>query len=151
MSKPATRLFHQATYGPLTAKTLQTILRRELMEQFGFEHMGLIAEALIKRFLEILDAFSPDRVRVKVPATSELCGIATPGTLEFAPQKISLSFQPAAEGKQLEATVDCLFAEERKIKGQFDIKANVSAEGEAEELLKALAGDFEYYAQDGSY
>jgi len=64
MSKAASRLYHQATYGPLTAKTLHTILRRELMEQFGFEHMGLIADALIKRFLAILDQYSPDHVRL---------------------------------------------------------------------------------------
>ena len=64
MSKAASRLYHQAKYGPLTAKTLHTILRRELMEQFGFEHMGLIADALIKRFLGILDQYSPDHVRL---------------------------------------------------------------------------------------
>jgi len=64
MSKTASRLYHQATYGPLAAKDLHAVLRRELMEQFGFEHMGLIAETLIKRFLEILDAFSPDRARL---------------------------------------------------------------------------------------
>lgn len=64
MSKAASRLYHQATYGPLKAKDLHGILRRELMEQFGFEHMGLIADALIDRFLEILDAYSPDRVRL---------------------------------------------------------------------------------------
>jgi DNA-binding NarL/FixJ family response regulator len=64
MSKAASRLYHQATYGPLAAKDLHAVLRRELMEQFGFEHMGLIADVLIKRFLEILDAFSPDRVRL---------------------------------------------------------------------------------------
>jgi len=34
------------------------------MEQFGFEHMGLIADALIKRFLAILDQYSPDHVRL---------------------------------------------------------------------------------------
>ena len=64
MSKAASRLYHQATYGPLVAKDLHAVLRRELMEEFGFEHMGLIADALIKRFLEILDAFTPDRVRL---------------------------------------------------------------------------------------
>jgi hypothetical protein len=95
--------------------------------------------------------FGTDRVLVKVPETSELCGIAIPGTLEFTPQQISLAFQPAAEDKELEATIDCIFAEERKIKGRFDFKADISAEGEVEGLLKALEGDFEYYARDGHY
>jgi hypothetical protein len=64
MSRPASRLYHQATYGPLAAKSLHAVLRRELMDQFGFEHMGLIADALIGRFLAILDRYAPDRVRL---------------------------------------------------------------------------------------
>ena len=62
MSQGASRLYHQATYGPLRAKNLQTILRHELMNEFGFEHMGLIADALIDRFLEILAEYSPEHV-----------------------------------------------------------------------------------------
>jgi len=46
-------------YGPLAQKTLHNILKRELLEQFGFENMGLIADALIQRFLEILQDFDP--------------------------------------------------------------------------------------------
>ena len=95
--------------------------------------------------------FSPDRVLVKVLEVSELCGISTPGTLEVTPPKISLAFQPAAKDKPLEATIDCLFAHTRKIKGQFDMQANMAAQGEAEELIKSLAGDFEYHARDGRF
>jgi len=46
-------------YGPLSQKTLHNVLKRELVEQFGFENMGLIAEGLIHRFLEILADFDP--------------------------------------------------------------------------------------------
>ena len=48
-------------YGPLAQKTLHNVLKRELVEQFGFENMGLIADGLIHRFLEILEDFDPKR------------------------------------------------------------------------------------------
>jgi len=48
-------------YGPLAQKTLHNVLKRELVEQFGFENMGLIADGLIRRFLEILEDFDPKR------------------------------------------------------------------------------------------
>jgi hypothetical protein len=48
-------------YGPLAQKTLHNVLKRELVEQFGFENMGLIADGLIHRFLEILEDFDPQR------------------------------------------------------------------------------------------
>jgi hypothetical protein len=58
------RAHYKARYGPLAQKTLPNILKRELMEQFGFENMGLIADRLIGRFLEILDQYRPDQVRL---------------------------------------------------------------------------------------
>jgi hypothetical protein len=64
MSDRFTRQHYKAVYGPLAQKTLHNVLKRELMEQFGFENMGLIADALVRRFLEILDAYSPDRIRL---------------------------------------------------------------------------------------
>jgi hypothetical protein len=64
MSNRFTRQHYKAVYGPLAQKTLPNILKRELMEQFGFENMGLIAEGLIKRFLEILDQYTPERIRL---------------------------------------------------------------------------------------
>lgn len=53
-------------YGPLAQKTLHNVLKRELVEQFGFENMGLIADGLIHRFLEILEDFHPKR-RILLP------------------------------------------------------------------------------------
>lgn len=62
MSDFYTRQHYKDIYGPLSQKTIHNILKRELLEQFGFENMGLIADALIKRFLEILKEFSPDNI-----------------------------------------------------------------------------------------
>lgn len=80
-----TRQHYKDIYGPLAQKTLHNILKRELMEQFGFENMGLIADALIKRFLELLRRFSPPRSQI-LPGqilwlavdTKERCGYGKP-------------------------------------------------------------------------
>jgi hypothetical protein len=64
MSDRFKRQHYKALYGPLAQKTLHNVLKRELMEQFGFENMGLIADSLIRRFLEILNEYSPDRIRL---------------------------------------------------------------------------------------
>lgn len=64
MSDWFTRQHYKAVYGPLAQKTLHNVLKRELMEQFGFENMGLIADGLIRRFLEIVDEYSPERIRL---------------------------------------------------------------------------------------
>ena len=48
------RLSNKAIYGPLTQKTLHSALKRELLTNFGFENMALIADLLIDRFLAIV-------------------------------------------------------------------------------------------------
>jgi hypothetical protein len=58
------RLDYKAKYGPLATKKLENILKRELMEQFGFENMGLIADSLISRFLEIVAEYTPEQKRI---------------------------------------------------------------------------------------
>ena len=64
MSSFYSRQHYKSVYGPLATKTLPNILKRELMEQFGFENMGLIADSLIKRFFEIVDEYSPNKSRL---------------------------------------------------------------------------------------
>lgn len=41
-------------YGPVASKNLRGILRQELLTNFGFEHMFLMADVLIDRFLKII-------------------------------------------------------------------------------------------------
>jgi len=85
MSDKFARASYKATYGPLADKNLHSVLKRELMEQFGFESMGLIADCLIERFLEIVDEFSPENVRLLpgqmlwlAVARDEKCGYGKP-------------------------------------------------------------------------
>jgi len=55
MSNPTTRrLSQKETYGPAANKNIRAILRKELLTNFGFEHMFLMADVLIDRFLAIL-------------------------------------------------------------------------------------------------
>jgi len=50
----AQRLSQKETYGPAANKNLQGILRKELLTNFGFEQMFLMADVLIDRFLTII-------------------------------------------------------------------------------------------------
>jgi len=50
----ARRLSQKETYGPAANKNIRAILRKELLTNFGFEHMFLMADVLIDRFLAIL-------------------------------------------------------------------------------------------------
>ena len=52
------RLSNKAIYGPLSQKTLRSALKRELLTNFGFENMELIADLLIERFLAVMTEFS---------------------------------------------------------------------------------------------
>lgn len=61
MSGNYKRASYKLVYGPLADKSLQSVLKRELMEQFGFENMGLIADGLVRRFLEIVREYDPDK------------------------------------------------------------------------------------------
>jgi hypothetical protein len=57
--KTSGRLHKKAVYGPLCQQTLEAVLKRELMTNFGFENMGVIAEVLIQRFLAIIEEYAP--------------------------------------------------------------------------------------------
>jgi len=55
MKTAAKRLSQKEIYGPLCQKNVHSILKRELLQNFGFEHMHIIADVLIKRFLAIIE------------------------------------------------------------------------------------------------
>jgi len=57
--KRSGRLHKKAVYGPLCQQTLEAVLKRELMTNFGFENMGVVADVLIQRFLAIIEEYAP--------------------------------------------------------------------------------------------
>jgi hypothetical protein len=52
--KAARRLTQKEYYGPAANKNLRGILRKELLTNFGFEQMFLMADVLIDRFLALI-------------------------------------------------------------------------------------------------
>lgn len=63
--KRSGRLQKKAVYGPLCQQTLEAVLKRELMTNFGFENMGVIAGVLIQRFLAIIEEYAPGQSRLR--------------------------------------------------------------------------------------
>lgn len=61
----SSRLHKKATYGPLSQQTLEAVLKRELMTNFGFENMGVVADVLIQRFLAIIEDYAPGQSRLR--------------------------------------------------------------------------------------
>ena len=59
------RLQKKAVYGPLCQQTLEAVLKRELMTNFGFENMGVIADVLIQRFLALIETYAPLQKRLR--------------------------------------------------------------------------------------
>jgi hypothetical protein len=63
--KTTGRLKKKAVYGPLCQQTLEAVLKRELMTNFGFENMGVIADVLIQRFLALIEQYAPLQKRLR--------------------------------------------------------------------------------------
>ncbi len=63
--KTSGRLSQKAIYGPLSQQTLEAVLKRELLTNFGFENMGIVADVLIQRFLAIIEEYAPLQKRLR--------------------------------------------------------------------------------------
>jgi hypothetical protein len=63
--KAPSRLHKKALYGPLSQQTLESRLKRELLTNFGFEGMSVVADVLIERFLAIVDEYAPLQNRLR--------------------------------------------------------------------------------------
>ena len=63
--KTSGRLRKKAVYGPLCQQTLEAVLRRELINNFGFENMRVVADVLIQRFLAIIEGYAPLQKRLR--------------------------------------------------------------------------------------
>lgn len=63
--KSSGRLQKKAVYGPLSQQTLEAVLKRELLTNFGFENMGAVADVLIQRFLDIIAEYAPSQKRFR--------------------------------------------------------------------------------------
>ena len=94
-------------------------------------------------------ALEAQRARLDL-TQARLCGISLPLTLEATPKGLSGSVQLSAQKQQLEKTVHCLSNEGVLITGEFDLKADLSTRGKAEDLARNLGGTVAVDARDGT-
>lgn len=88
------RLSNKAIYGPLSQKTLHSALKRELLTNFGFENMALIADLLIDRFLAIVEQFSADPTHLR-PYQTLVIGVDKREKFGYGTRVANLKLKPA--------------------------------------------------------
>lgn len=83
---------------------------------------------------------------------ANLCGIATPGTLQISPQEITIDIKPFARDQELHSSFSCLLDKSVKFEGNFNFKANITAVQKPDEtLLGSLEGRLEFDAGKGRF
>lgn len=65
MSAKATRLLSKTVFGVFQQKSLLSILRRELVLNFGYDNKLAIAEVLAQKILDLFEEYAPDREKLK--------------------------------------------------------------------------------------
>jgi hypothetical protein len=71
---------------------------------------------------------------------AQLCGISLPLAIEATPKGISASAQITAQKQPLQEAARCLADQHMLITGDFDLRADLSTEGKAEDLVRNLKG-----------
>ncbi len=94
--------------------------------------------------------FDPQGAEVVV-TEANLCGISTLGNVKIANQSVSLDLRPSSKSQGIESTFRCLFDQEARVKGEFDLKGRIIAEGKPEDLIRSLKGDVEFQSKQGIF
>ena len=94
--------------------------------------------------------FDPQGVEVVV-REANLCGISTPGSVKITNQNFSLDLRPFSESQELQSAFRCLYDEEMRVKGDFDLKGRIIAQGKPEDLIRSLKGNVELETRDGHF
>lgn len=80
---------------------------------------------------------------------ANLCGIATPGLLEFTSPTLKLEFEPFTEEEDFANAIQCLFGKAGIVTGEFDFKGNVSSDGDIVDVLNYLEGELKLTSTEG--
>ncbi|ODS35658.1 MAG: hypothetical protein A7316_03465 [Candidatus Altiarchaeales archaeon WOR_SM1_86-2] len=88
------RLSNKRIYGPLCEKTLHSALKRELMTNFGFENMVVVADVLIERFLNIINEFTLEKERLQ-PYQTMVIGIDKHEKFGYGTSIANVKLKPA--------------------------------------------------------
>jgi AsmA-like C-terminal region len=94
--------------------------------------------------------FDPQGVEVVI-REANLCGIATPGSVKTANQDFSLDLRPFSKSQELQSTFRCLLDQEMRVKGDFDLKGRIIAQGKPEDLIRSFKGNVELESRDGHF
>jgi uncharacterized protein YhdP len=71
--------------------------------------------------------------------------------VKIANQNLSLDLRPFSKSQGLQSTFNCLFDEEMRVKGDFDLKGRVVGQGKPEDLIRSLKGNVELQSRDGHF
>lgn len=93
-------------------------------------------------------SFDRDSVSMNVGPAS-LCGIATPGLIGLAPQKVQLDFNLVSKKQELDSALACLANKPHLMIGKFDFDGNVTAEAGYEDVVKSLKGNLKLDTDGG--
>jgi hypothetical protein len=106
-----------------------------------------------------LDRYTVDAVAMtlsikKDQATVELergsiCGISLDGTLLINDSNRELTIQPQARGGRLDESLACLFHEDLRLTGSYDLSGSFTGRGSWDTLLRSLQGSFDFSAKQG--
>jgi hypothetical protein len=80
-----------------------------------------------------------------------LCGISTPGSVKIADQNFSLDLRLFSKSEGMQSAFNCLFDQEMRVKGDFDLKGRIVGQGKPEDLIRSLKGNVELQSKDGHF
>ncbi len=93
-------------------------------------------------------SFSHDRADIRL-AEAKLCGINSPGFFSIAGDSFSLNTTLAGNGLDVDTSYTCLTKGHVQMTGSLDISSQITAQGEMNQLLKALEGPLKMTFRNG--
>ena len=131
----------QGTKTPVTGKVpLQGTLRIQSgffkYRQFSFEPFH--AEV----------AFDENTIRIR-PTKAALCGISTTGEVVLSDSGAEIDVALSAKKLELQPTILCISNKNVDVTGRFELKADIKAKGQLDDLAKSVNGSFTFSAKKG--
>jgi len=93
---------------------------------------------------------NPEGVEVVVKEAN-LCGISTLGSVKIANQNFSLDLRLLSKSQELQSAFRCLYDQEVVVKGDFDLRGRIVAQGKPEDIVRSLKGNVELQSKDGHF
>ncbi|MEN6437149.1 MAG: AsmA-like C-terminal domain-containing protein [Syntrophobacter sp.] len=91
---------------------------------------------------------SPGTYEIKV-TQANLCGISTPGWVNFGGNGTKLALSPEARDQDIEPAVACLLNKKQVITGKFTLNSNLSSEMKGGSFVSTLGGDIDLKIRNG--